>query len=345
MNAFKLFRTLLPITIPLSSLQHFNVIADNNEHVKTSYNQCIYPLKPDGCEIRKFLNFLEMLYRHKKVLIIGSNPDLRDISFITDKQTTCIDTDKNKMEAMRDNMKYKKYVKNANNEQLIECDVLNMDKNELFKDKKYDLILSIDTQLNRLPFDKWNDYLSQICNHLENDGFFVLKVMNKPNIKQFEFQTPEDIVTTWIHSKYKNDVSYLFIHLLMYLYHIEEKEKYINIEQVLNFVKQRCDKYEWEWNKKQKQEFFDKYDCIYNAVDDNDNINTLYCNEQDVTQWILSEDKFYFQDTVYGNDDCDKYKFTPIYVLGKQTSRVGGIPFIFGLGEEKPTDPTVKVRW
>eukprot|EP01084_Bolivina_argentea_P142583 250487_1 len=343
-NCYRMFAKSLPFTMPLSTLiwtmnyrsnylNHFNVIADdkpdNMMEFISNFNKWIYPTKPDRSEMRKFLNFFEMLPTYSNVLIIGSNPELRDIAFINNKNITCCDYNKSKMELMRNNMKYNKYINNEN-EQLIECNLLNINENEILSKKKYDLIFCIDGHLNKLPFEKWDKFLLQIFDRLKFNGFFILKLMNKPNNEYFhKFTTPETIVDDWLFSEYKNDIGYLFMKLLMYLYANNNENNSINWSDVIDLVNERCDKYKWEWSETQKTEFFDKFGYF------KDNNVTFYCNEEDITKELLVSDKFYMQQICYGDDDENKYEFTPIYVLGKQSSKIGGKPFVFGHGNNE----------
>ena len=345
MRSFKKSFSLMT-SIPLSTLiwSNFSVMADNKRNIDDdimsefqsiltmdaqvdNYHKWTHPAKPNKSEVGKFLNFLEMLPRHNRILIIGSSPELRDMAFMTSKNITCCDYSQYTLESMKKFMKYSKYIEN---EQLIECNPLQMSEHSILSKQKYDLILSVDMRLNMLPFEEWNTFLTQIADRLENDGFFMLKVMNRPN-DDFYFLSPtnaEQIVEDWMYSQHKHDVGHLFVNLLLWFYHHPQQNvEGINWKKVIDFVMERCDK--WEWSEQQKADFFEKFGCFQ----ENDRI--FYCKEEEEMKSMLGDKLFYFQQYCYGDDDAEKYKFTPIYVLGKQSSRTGGQPFVWGHGETK----------
>merc|ERR1712218_155190 len=110
--------------------------------------------------------------------------------------------------------------------------------------------------------------------------------------------------------------------LWYYHYHANEGHGGVHLKDVLDFVlaSDRIDK--WEWNEQRKNDFVDKFSFFQG----NDRI--FYCKEEEEIKSMLGEKLFYFQQICYGDDDAQKYQFTPIYVLGKQSSRTGGQPFI-----------------
>merc|ERR1719474_840340 len=218
------------LAFPMCSVlwrSRFNARADNT--LSKDYDQLTYPLKPHRSEIRKFWNFMEMLHRHRRVLIIGSNPELRDIAFITDKEVTCCDIDSQSITTMRRFMKYRKYI-NAQSERQIDW---LMDAEDLTigigEDDKYDLILSIDGHLNALPLSEWDVFLDRICDRLKNNGFFILRATNKPPGDWTEL-SPEEIFSDWLHSKYRDDVGMLFIKLLLFCSHSRSDGKFDGTE-------------------------------------------------------------------------------------------------------------------
>eukprot|EP00485_Elphidium_margaritaceum_P021007 CAMPEP_0202711004 /NCGR_PEP_ID=MMETSP1385-20130828/22884_1 /ASSEMBLY_ACC=CAM_ASM_000861 /TAXON_ID=933848 /ORGANISM="Elphidium margaritaceum" /LENGTH=350 /DNA_ID=CAMNT_0049370651 /DNA_START=29 /DNA_END=1081 /DNA_ORIENTATION=- len=329
--------TSVPAVIYFSNAR-FNVQAAidfasnrNIDNVASASSKTLsYPFVPDRSEIRKFVGFLDMLPDHKKdILILGNEPKLRDDAFLRSKKVTCADTDVSKLRESRNEMRYKNLVSD-DNEKLVECEALHMSEHPLLRDQQYDMIFSFDLQLNRLPFTQWEQYFDEILAHLKDDGFFVLKMMHKPLDHAFEDQTAERIVDDWQYSKHRNDVEYLFMELLMYLYHVNVTENdtpYVRCSDVLKLVEDRCVDREWDWTENQKETFLNAFKRL------REHDLTLYCNEEDVVRSYLSNSKFYFQQVAYGNDNGSKYKYTPIFVLGKQTDRVGGQPRLFAFGD------------
>ena len=271
---------------------------------------------------------MEMLPRHKRILIIGSNPELRDVAFVTEKEVTLCEHDIETMDSMRQFMKYRKYI---NDEKQQSIDWL-MDSDD---DEQYDLILSIDGHLNTLPSSGWELFLDGIHHRLKNNGFFILKIMNKAP-GDWRVLNVEDIVTDWIYSVHRKDVGILFINLLLFCYHHQDGVLW---NEVLKLVEDRSADGGWKWSDGERLEFMEKFGYLKESE------QRLYCMEEEILREMLSEKRFYFQQICWGNDDRDRYKYTPIYVMGKQSSRTGGQPFVFGHGEPKPEDKSEKVFW
>ena len=317
---------------------YFYVCADNNDggyggniH---NWHKWTYPLRPDSSEIGKFLNFLEMLPTHKTALILGSTPELRDAAFINDKMVTCVDINSNTLRFLRNNMKYKNYVKNT--EELIECDWLKMNQHNILSQKEFDLILS-EESINMLPLEKWDKFLNEIYDRLSNDGYFILKVMCKPPDGYFDEVSIDKIINDWcISEKYNDDCGYLFVHLLAYLYQYNDiqngKENNINWKYVIQIVQNEINKNTLKWTDKQKNNFFE----IFGNLQDKECTDFIFfCKTEEEMRKLLISKQFYFEDVCYGNDDFDKYKFTPIYVLGKESYRVGGKPRKLSTGSDE----------
>lgn len=309
-------------------------------HYKVSYDQMIYPSKPDRSEIRKFWNFLEMLPRHPRVLIIGSNPELRDIAFVTNKEVTLCGVESASIDSMRRFMKYRKYI-NPQNEKQIEWNTImnseSVSDRKVSNEDKYDMILSIDGHLNGLPFTEWDRFLDGICDRLENNGFFILKAINKPP-GDWTVLSPEDIVSDWLYSKHRDNIGMLFMNLLLFCSHHQDVNG-VAWSDVLDLAETRSAEMGWKWTEKERMEFTEKFGYLKESE------KRLFCVEEQELRDMLSAERFYFQQICWGDDDSEKYKYTPIYVMGKQSSRTGGQPFVFGHGEPKPTDKSEKVWW
>eukprot|EP01084_Bolivina_argentea_P257538 433925_1 len=207
-------------------------------------------------------------------------------------------------------MTYKNY-----NEKLIECNWLKMNENEILSNQKYDLILS-EESINMLAFEHWDIFLDEISNRLTDNGYFIAKVMCKPPKGYFDQIKGENIINDWLTSEYNNDIGYLFVHLLSYLYELKQDNECINWKEVIEFVEKKQSNI--KWNEKQKKEFFDTFS---NLKDGN---FIFYCKTEQELRDMLEKKNFYLEDVCYGLDDFDKFKFTPIYVLGKQSWRIGG---------------------
>merc|ERR1719242_1029502 len=103
--------------------------------------------------------------------------------------------------------------------------------------------------------------------------------------------------------KYKHDVGYLFVHLLLWFYHHDDQDgEGIHWKKVIDFVEKRCEK--WNWSDEQKQDFFEKFGYFQQ------NDRVFYCKEEEEMKAMLTEKLFYLQQYLYGDDNAEKYKFT-----------------------------------
>ena len=283
----------------------------------SNWRHWTYPLRPDKSEVEIFLNILEMLPSHKNILILGSTPELRDSAFITDKNVTCVDMNSSTMRMMRNNMKYRKYISDTN-EALIECDWLEMDQHPILSDQQFDLILA-EESINMLQFQDWITFLDQILSRLKDTGFFVIKAMIKPPSGYFnDVDSVDEIINSWMKSDYQHDFGYLFVHLLAYLNEKKNENECINWKEVLESVAKADMNGNIKWSKQQRQAFLDRFGCL--MEDD----FVFYCMTEESIREMMIERGFYFENVHYGQHDANKYKFTPIYVLGKQSWLIGG---------------------
>ena len=283
----------------------------------TDWKQRSYPLRLDRSEARKFLNFMEMLPTHKRVLILGSSPELRDGAFITDKRVYCIDDSLSRLESMRQNMKYGRY---AVDEQLMECDITKMPEKENF-----DLILCDET-LNRIPLHLWDSVMDQILDRLADSGYVVMKTLCcAPNGYFDEIECAEDIWTKWTESDLSGDAGYLMVHLMAYWSASREDEG----ESI-------------SWRKVMEQ-----MDTTQRAMVgmDIECDSPFWCRTDEELRRMLEQKGFYLEDVHYGDDNADKFKFSPIYVLGKQSYRIGGDARKLVTGDDEMTMQNRLSNW
>lgn len=265
---------------------------------------------------------MEMLPTHKKVLILGSSPDLRDGAFITDKTVYCIDDSLSTLQSMQKHMKYGRY---AVNEQLMECPISKFNEDDRIKNDKFDLILCDET-LNRIPLHLWDSVMDQLLDRLKDTGYVVMRTLCRAPKGYFDaIESVEDIFTKWTASEYSGDTGYLMVHLMAYYSAMREGEE---------------DPVSW-------REVMEQMDTTQRAMVGMDVECDLkvWCRTELELRDMLERKGFYLEDVCYGQDDADKFKFTPIYVLGKQSYRIGGDARKLVTGEDEMTMQNRLSNW
>ena len=308
----------------------------NDEWTLSHYSDWLYPLKASRAELNKVHSLLEMLPRHKRVLIIGASPELRDIAFASDKQVTCCDEGPWRCTQMTRFMKFKQLVLAGHTERFLHLERLGDEDGE----EQFDLIVSIDGHLNRVPREQRTAFARRICDRLKNDGFFILKLATRPSAEDVR-GSAEQLVFDVAHSARRHDVGFLFQSLRLFLLAARgaEDEGAMDWGDVVRFAERRSAEGAWAWSESVEREFFRRFGCLKETQ------FVVFESDEAESRAMLSKDMFYFQQVCYGGDDKAKYGHSPIYVLGKQSSRTGGDPFVFGHGEPKPKSDTSWTSW
>ena len=150
-----------------------------------------FPARPSEEEMPIFDNLMQG-YIGKKLLILGSTPEFRDLGFKLKLNVTCADINTDMLEGMKQLMQFPN-----NNEALVKCDWLNMP----FENKTFDLVFA-EQSINIIEVKHFGKFLNEVKRVMKDDGKFVLK-----SIVLLE-QSEEEILNKA--KKQKRDVIYLY---------------------------------------------------------------------------------------------------------------------------------------
>ncbi|MBI3032211.1 class I SAM-dependent methyltransferase [Candidatus Woesearchaeota archaeon] len=131
-----------------------------------AWHKAIYPARPSLQEIDIFDELMRD-FKHKKLLILGSTPEFRDLGAKNNLQVTCADANSDMLEGMKQLMYYKN-----THEQLVACNWLALP----FQDSSFALVYG-EQSINVLPLEQWEHFLQNVFRVLEPNGRFVLKIM------------------------------------------------------------------------------------------------------------------------------------------------------------------------
>lgn len=131
-----------------------------------AWHKAIYPARPSLQEIDIF-DVIMREFKGKKLLILGSTPEFRDLGAKNNLMVTCADANSDMLEGMKQLMYYKN-----NNEQLVHCNWLVLP----FQDHSFDIAYG-EQSINVVPLEQWETFFQNVFRVLQQNGIFVLKIM------------------------------------------------------------------------------------------------------------------------------------------------------------------------
>jgi len=155
-----------PETFPKKQSESLYLKWKNWENVGQKWSQYASPFRLSHNDIENYKKSLRSLESERKVLILGSTPELRDICAEAELDVTVADFSLAMMENMFRFMKVGSKFK----EKWIKADWLALDN--FLKDGFFDVILG-DMVLRNIEPERQNYFLEKIGNLLKPEGFFI----------------------------------------------------------------------------------------------------------------------------------------------------------------------------
>lgn len=249
-----------------------------------------FPARPSPEELIIF-NDLMANNKGKKLLILGSTPEFRDLGARNNLKVTCADINSNMYNAM------KKIMSEVNkSEGFVECSWFDMP----LKTSSFDLIFA-EQSMNIVDTEKFGDFLNETRRVLKPEGIFVLKTLH-----HHEF-SKDNIVKLF--KEQDKPVEFLYDQFL------NMKENYKDGKvghAILNDIFPDLLK-EKVISQEQHDSYFEKWSGIIEGD------LKLNATDKESMENIISK-YFIIEKIVYG-DDFEKHRLHPIYILKKKLKK------------------------
>lgn len=125
------------------------------------------PSRPSRIDIKIYENFLRKLKNFKKVLILGSTPELRDLAHKYNKQVVIIDISLIMMQAMSELMRYKSKIEK---EIWVKANWLD----NILAENYFDIVIG-DLVVENIPFKLQGKFCQKISSLLKREGYFIVR--------------------------------------------------------------------------------------------------------------------------------------------------------------------------
>lgn len=245
-----------------------------------------FPARPSEEEMPIFDKLIRS-HTGKKLLILGSTPELRDLGFKNQLKVTCADINTDMLEGMKQLMQFPN-----NSEELVKCDWLNMP----FENNSFDLVFA-EQSINIIEVEHFGEFLNEVKRVMKKEGKFVLK-----SIVLIE-QSEEEILTKA--KKQKRDVIYLYDKICNLPKHYKNNQRsHKEVSDYFHGLVKKGNLTHAEYDK-----FIYHFGAVCNAD------LKLHALFKDDFEKILKT-HFKIKEILYGKD-FEKHSLHPIYVLEK----------------------------